>query len=139
VNLPSLLLAGVMLTVASLAEVPVRKEGLGSAGGERSQNAGSQVLRTAPAPAPFLVKLRGTGFERGLQHGTAIKGAIDLAILRWKADLREFRSSDPDLLIAEFLQATKFMPAIQRWTPDLLEEVRGMAEGSGQPFETMLD
>lgn len=137
-NLPSLLLAGVVLTVSSLAEVPERQEGLGSAGGERSQNAGSPVLRTAPAPAPFLIKLRGTGFERGLQHGTAIKGAIDLAVQRWKADLREFRNSDPDLLIAEFLQATKFLPAIQKWTPDLLEEVRGMAEGSGHPFETML-
>jgi len=138
VNLPSLLLAGVVLTVSSLAEVPVRKKGLDPAGGERSKNAGSRVLRTAPAPAPFLVKLRGTSFERGLQHGTAIKGAIDLAVQRWKTDLRELRNSDPDLLIAEFLQATEFMPAIQKWTPDLLEEVRGMAEGSGQPFETML-
>jgi isopenicillin-N N-acyltransferase-like protein len=40
--------------------------------------------------------------------------------------------------IAGFLGKTDFLPAIERWTPGLLDEVRGIAEGAGQPFETIL-
>ena len=36
---------------------------------------------------------------------------------------------------ADFLRETKFFDAVKRWTPDLLDEVRGIAEGANQPFE----
>lgn len=55
----------------------------------------------------------------------------------WKQDLRKESKLDPDLLIKNFLAETSFTPAIKKWTPDLLDEVRGIAEGSGQPFETV--
>jgi len=37
-----------------------------------------------------------------------------------------------------FLGSTDFLPAIERHVPDLLEELRGIAEGAAQPFETVL-
>jgi len=45
---------------------------------------------------------------------------------------------DPDEYISEFLENTNFPVAIKKWTPGLLEEVKGIAEGSGVDYETML-
>ena len=45
---------------------------------------------------------------------------------------------DPDVLLKSFLAETNFEPAIKKWTPELLDEIRGIAEGSGQPYPTML-
>lgn len=87
---------------------------------------------------PFYVELSGTGYERGLQHGRALKMEIAEVVRRWKDSLREARQQDPDAVIAAFLRDTNFLPAIKAWTPDLLEEVKGIAEGAGQPFDTML-
>ena len=91
-----------------------------------------------PARNPHFVELSGTGYKRGLQYGKALKTEIADAVQRWKDDLRASRKQDPDTVIAAFLRETNFLPAIRKWTPDLLEEVRGIAEGAGQPFDTML-
>src|SRR5262249_2509735 len=43
-----------------------------------------------------------------------------------------------DEFIRRFLAGTDYLPSIKKWTPDLLEEVRGITEGSGIAFETVL-
>ena len=40
--------------------------------------------------------------------------------------------------VAGLLAATRFVPAIEASTPELLEEVRGIAEGAGVSFERIL-
>jgi hypothetical protein len=45
---------------------------------------------------------------------------------------------DADVFIERLLAKTDFVPAIRKWTPDLLEEVEGIAEGSGIDFRTIL-
>jgi len=92
----------------------------------------------AAAGTFHVVELSGSGFARGLQHGRALRAEIAEAVRRWKDDLKASRKQEPDLLISAFLRDTDFVPAIKRWTPDLLDEVRGIAEGAQQPFETML-
>jgi isopenicillin-N N-acyltransferase like protein len=94
----------------------------------------------APTASPRQVRvvaLSGSGHERGLQHGRLLRAEIARLVELWKADLRG-ASADPDALIRRFLAETNFQPAIRKWTPDLLNEVRGIAEGSGQPFDTIL-
>ena len=86
---------------------------------------------------PLYVELSGSGYERGVQHGTILKAEIADILRRFKADLKSSRNRDPDSLISEFLRATDFIPAIKKWTPDLLDEVTGIADGSGQKFETI--
>jgi isopenicillin-N N-acyltransferase-like protein len=86
---------------------------------------------------PLYVELSGSGYNRGVQHGKALKVEIAEVIGRFKADLNRSRKRDPDTLITEFLRATDFIPAIKKWTPDLLDEVKGIADGSGQRFETI--
>jgi len=86
---------------------------------------------------PLYVELSGSGYERGVQHGKALRAEIADILRRFKGELKISRERDPDSLITEFLHATDFIPAIKKWTPDLLDEVKGIADGSGQKFETI--
>src|SRR5262249_55706534 len=71
-------------------------------------------------------------------HGRAVRGEIHELVGLWKRDLaRQFRM-DADEFIRKFLAGTDYLPSIKKWTPDLLEETRGIAEGSGIAFETVL-
>lgn len=90
------------------------------------------------APGPLKVlHLSGSAYDRGLQHGTELRSEIAAIVGLWKADLGKSAGMDPDALIRTFLAETDFTPAIRRWTPGLLDEVRGIADGAKQPFETM--
>jgi predicted choloylglycine hydrolase len=63
---------------------------------------------------------------------------IGKVALLWKEDAARQAGSDADTLIRDFLACTDYLPAIRKWTPDLLDEVRGIADGAGLPFDTML-
>ena len=85
-----------------------------------------------------LISLSGNGYQRGLQHGQRLKKEIAELIGRWKKDLEAGMRLPADRFIANFLGATHFIPSIKKYTPDIYEEVRGIAEGSGQSFDDML-
>lgn len=101
--------------------------------------AGAALAQSASPPARQLrvLELKGSAYERGFQHGQQLRPEIARIIMRWKEDLRAYAKQDADELIRRFLAETNFLPAIRRWTPELLEEIRGIAEGSGQRFETV--
>jgi len=84
-----------------------------------------------------VVELKGTPYQRGLTHGQALKSEIQELVKRWKADLEESCSVPAATYIQKLLEATDFQPAIERWTPGLLDEVRGIADGAGIDFQTM--
>jgi predicted choloylglycine hydrolase len=83
------------------------------------------------------VILEGTPYDRGLTHGKTLKDDIHEAIRLWKADLKRQLKKDPDAFIKQFVRKTDFIPAIKKWTPDLIDEIRGLAEGSGIDLDTM--
>ena len=85
-----------------------------------------------------VIDIRGTPHERGVQHGKLLRDSIRRAVDVWKEDLRGTYHADPDVFIKKFLATTDYVPAIEKWTPDLLQEVRGIAEGAGVDFSTML-
>jgi isopenicillin-N N-acyltransferase-like protein len=95
----------------------------------RPAQQGSRELR--------VLDLKGNGYERGLEHGRRLKAEIAKLVKLWKDDLGGQSGQDPDAIIKRFLSETAFTPAIEKWTPDILDEVRGIADGAGQPFETM--
>ena len=80
----------------------------------------------------------GTGRERGRAHGEHLRERIGEAIERWRGDAARRSGQSAADYAAGFLADTDFLPAIQRHTPDLLEEVRGIAEGAEVPFEAVL-
>lgn len=82
-----------------------------------------------------VLDVSGTPKQRGLAHGRALKAQIREIIGDFKKDLARDYKVDADDFVRRFVAGTDFMPAIDRWTPGLLDEVRGIAEGSGLPFE----
>jgi sugar phosphate isomerase/epimerase len=84
-----------------------------------------------------VLELKGAPYQRGLMHGRSLKPEIEELVGRWKADLEKTFSVPAATCIKKFLEASDFQPAIERWTPGLLDEVRGIADGAGIDFETM--
>ncbi|MGD9404157.1 MAG: C45 family autoproteolytic acyltransferase/hydrolase [Anaerolineae bacterium] len=93
-------------------------------------------ILTKPQIQPLA--LEGTPYQRGLAHGETLRSQIQELIGIWKADLSAVFRTGADLHLHTFLQRTDFLPAIRQWTPDLLDEIRGIADGSAQPFESLL-
>jgi len=84
-----------------------------------------------------VIELRGTPYQRGQTHGQSLKPEIQELVKRWKADLEKTYSVPATTFIEKLLEASDFEPAIERWTPGLLDEVRGIADGAGVDFQTM--
>ena len=78
--------------------------------------------------------LLGTPLERGRAHGEHLRDPIGHAIDRWYEHIAS--RYDPRRLTIEVTNAG-FLDAAERHTRELVDEVRGIAEGSGQAFETM--
>jgi isopenicillin-N N-acyltransferase like protein len=85
-----------------------------------------------------MVECRGNGRERGRAHGEALREPIRGLLERWDADVAARLGRPPQTLVSALVDTTGFMASIERHTPDLLEEVRGIAEGAGIPFERLL-
>lgn len=89
-----------------------------------------------------VLELSGSAKERGRQHGEALRDEISNILEHWKSSLGTYRGAvhkgSPDDYLTEFLAETDFLSAITKYTPDLLDEVRGLSEGANQRFEDML-
>ena len=94
-------------------------------------------LPPGPATTLRIVNLAGTPYQMGRTHGQTLKAEIRELVKRWKDDLEKTYQVPANVFIREFLEKTDFKPAMDRWTPGLLDEVRGIAEGAGIDFDTM--
>jgi hypothetical protein len=87
---------------------------------------------------PYVIQLPADPFERGRVHGESLRDEIQRQVEIWKVDLSRSMGVEVESFIKDFLAETYYLTAIERWTPDLLVEIGGIAEGSGLPFETIL-
>lgn len=85
-----------------------------------------------------VLHLYGTPRERGRIHGETLRPRIKELVSIWKDELHRQTGVDSDDYLMEFLEKTNFTKAIKLWTPDLLEEVEGIAEGAEIDTNTML-
>jgi predicted choloylglycine hydrolase len=85
-----------------------------------------------------IVSFSGSGYELGLQHGQELKTDIDGVIKAWKKNASEALGKDAELVTKDFFEYADFDNAIKKWTPDLYEEVRGIADGSGNNFQDIM-
>lgn len=99
----------------------------------KAQNSPVKVDKKVP-----VIELKGNGYERGFRHGTLLKKEIGEVYAKWKANIYKDTKRDADSVNREFLASTTFPALIQRWTPDLWQELKGLSDGSGQPFEDVL-
>jgi len=97
-------------------------------------------VQAAPSPRPKelrVLELTGTPYEIGRAHGQALKPEIRELVGRWQADIEKSFGMPAPVYIEKLLAASDFQPAIERWTPGLLDEVRGIADGAGLDFPTV--
>lgn len=99
-------------------------------------------MKTSEMP---IVELQGTPRERGRIHGESLKTEIAEVIDHWLSDLGSYglqnksqRAIDADAYLQSFYAETGYIAAIERWAPNLLAEIEGIAEASGQAFEHIL-
>ncbi len=86
----------------------------------------------------YFLTVDGTPYDRGFQHGQALKFVIQRGMATWKQWISEFlEQADPEIEIAEFVQGTDFMGAIQKHTPDLYLELQGIAAGANVNFNDL--
>jgi predicted choloylglycine hydrolase len=84
-----------------------------------------------------VLHLDGTPYENGFQHGKIMKNRIIELIELWKNDIEKKYQISADKFITTFLDSTDYIPAIEKWTPTLLEEIKGISDGSGIDYNTI--
>lgn len=96
-------------------------------------------MKTTEMP---VIEMAGTPHERGRVYGESVKTVIADVVEHWCSGLGGFlrrdgsaKAVDPDEYIDEFISQNDYLDAIEKWAPDLLEEVKGIAEGAGQDFK----
>lgn len=82
-----------------------------------------------------VIELSGNGYNKGLQHGTQLKKEIAAVFAKWKANIRMNTKGDPDSVLKTFRAAINFEPITRKHTPAILDELKGLAAGSGQSYE----
>lgn len=88
-----------------------------------------------------MVEVAGDPFEMGYQHGSALKGLVarSLEIFRREMTSDPYGLHPPGAERPSFEQvldtAAESIPLADEYAPDLVEEMRGLAEGSGFTFE----
>ena len=85
-----------------------------------------------------VVTFTGSGYELGLQHGKQLKSEIGEIVSKWKSNTTRSFGRDAETVLDEFFAYADFESAIKQWTPDLYDEVRGIAAGSGQELRDIM-
>jgi len=79
-----------------------------------------------------------TPYGRGYQHGAALQYVIQRGVATWKQWINEILGQqDVEIEIAEFIHDTDYLKGIRKHTPELYEELQGIAKGSGVDFQTL--
>lgn len=81
---------------------------------------------------PFpLIELAGGPLERGRSYGKQAKERIHRSITHYKsqAGRASFRDEDIAAIVRDYI------PKVERFEPTYIEEMRGIAEGAGVPFD----
>src|SRR6476660_806043 len=82
-----------------------------------------------------IVECRGDGRERGRAHGEALREPIQGLLERWDAAVAARSGQPSQALVSALIETNGFAAATERHTPDLLAEVRGIAEGAKVAFD----
>lgn len=85
-----------------------------------------------------IVDVSGSPRELGRAHGEDARTTIAEGLQHWLEMIATETGLRPADYVESFLGSTTFLAAIEAYTPNCLEEVRGIAEGAHQSFDTML-
>ncbi len=76
------------------------------------------------------IEIEGTPRQRGRSHGEALRPQIQAIFNYGRESLAKAGGPPLEAIAAAFQAATGHLQAARRWTPDLVEELEGIAEGA---------
>lgn len=82
-----------------------------------------------------IIELSGDGRARGRTHGEEVRSLIATSMERWRDRIEQITGRSSDDHVARFLGASRLIDAVRKGSPDLYDEVLGIAEASGQPLD----
>ncbi len=85
-----------------------------------------------------IIALEGAPRERGRRHGETFRPRIHALLERWFESLNRVYGLSPQRYLERFTAETKFEAALRQYTPQILEEVQGIAEGASADYRTVL-
>ncbi|MFH4966597.1 C45 family peptidase [Gaetbulibacter sp. M240] len=81
-----------------------------------------------------FVELSGTPYGQGFKHGELLSNRIQELIEAIKTDTEDNYKVDADSIIQAFMAYQNFESSIKKFTPNLWDEIRGVADGSNIAF-----
>lgn len=93
------------------------------------------IVETIAGGKLQVMHLSGSAYERGFQHGSLLKEEIQVVTDSLLIDIQKTTDEEPRAFISQFLKETNFVPSMEKWTPELLDEIKGISDGSGIPYE----
>ncbi|MBA3069247.1 MAG: hypothetical protein FP825_12320 [Hyphomonas sp.] len=85
-----------------------------------------------------LITLRGSARERGRQHGSACAGDIRRLRAAWERHVAA-PGAEARAYMQQFRADTGYVEGFRTYAPHLLEEIEGIADGAGLPFDDIFD
>lgn len=82
-----------------------------------------------------VLELSGSPRQRGRQHGEELRELIGRHYDLYLENIEQDTGMNAKKYLDQFFAATDFIPAAEKYAPDLLEELHGIAEGSGRSFQ----
>lgn len=86
----------------------------------------------------WLVTRKGTAYEKGKIYGCLLKEDISLHLRSWDSVVKAGLNLSSKEVFAIVSEKTQFLEAIRKYSPELMEELHGMADGAGVDREDLL-
>jgi tetratricopeptide (TPR) repeat protein len=87
----------------------------------------------------YILRLSGTPYEIGYQHGVLLRDEVNRGAARFYADViyggRKMPFSLKIWLLRKYLDWKVYMPLQKHQPKNILEEIKGIADGSGVPYD----
>jgi len=83
----------------------------------------------------IYLETEGSAYERGKIHGEALKKYIPR--MMFEKITRHFGFTSYDLFAKDILDTTNFLSTAKKWTPDLIDEIQGIADGAKFDFNSI--
>lgn len=93
------------------------------------------AAQTPASKSVPVIELNGDAYNRGLQHGLQLKNEIAAVYRKWKENIQRNSRRNADSVLNEFRAAINFEPITKKYVPHVLDEMKGIAAGSGQTYE----
>ena len=83
----------------------------------------------------IYLETEGSSYERGKIHGEALKKHIPR--MMFEKITRHFGFTSYDLFAKDILDTTNYLSTAKKWTPDLIDEIQGIADGAKFDFNSI--